>query len=109
MLVGLIVFQPILLHVRSVSGVGGTLVESKLLEQFQSDVASKRDGGKGLLLEYGSADYCESAKDGGGFGRLLKGGVALAPDPTLKSLGGCSARYYRVRSIRMGLVAIVTR
>ena len=39
-LLGIMVFQPMLLLGGGVAGSGERLVESKLLEQFQSDVAS---------------------------------------------------------------------
>ena len=87
-LVGIMVSQAMLLLVGGVAGTGERLVESKLLEQFQSDVASWRGGGDGLFLECGGADCYGYSEDGGRSGRLLKGGVALAPDLMLKRLGG---------------------
>ena len=86
--VGIMVSQSMLLLVEGVANSGERLVESKLLERFGSDVASWRGNGEELLLECGGVVYCRSAEDGGGFGRLLKGGVAPAPDPALKRLGG---------------------
>jgi hypothetical protein len=40
-----------------------------------------------LLLECSTLDWCVFAEDGGGSG-LLKGKVALTPDPVLKKLEG---------------------
>lgn len=87
-LLGIMVFQPVLLLVRGVAGADERLVESKLFERLRSGVTSWRDGGDGLLLECGGDDCCGYAEDGGGSGRLLKGGLALAPDPALKRLRG---------------------
>ena len=49
-LVGIMVSHPMLMLIGGVASVGERLVESKLLDLFQSDVASWRGGGDGLLL-----------------------------------------------------------
>ena len=46
-LVGIMVFQSMLMLVEGVVGSGQRFVEFKLLGQFQSDVASRRGCGKG--------------------------------------------------------------
>ena len=74
-----------LLLIGGVAGADNRLVESKLLGQL--GVACWRDGGDGLLLECDCVGSCEFVEDGGGSGRL-KGGLALAPDLSLKRLGG---------------------
>jgi hypothetical protein len=86
-LVGIMVFQPILLFVGGDAGAGERFVEPKLLEWLRSGVALWRGGGDRLLLECGGLACCVFAEDGGGSGRL-KGEVALAPDPVLKIIGG---------------------
>jgi hypothetical protein len=86
-LVGIIVSQPMLLFVGGDTGADERFVEPKLLEWLRSGVALWRGGGDRLLLECGGLDCCVFAEDDGGSGRL-KGGVALAPDPVLKILGG---------------------
>jgi hypothetical protein len=52
---------------------------------FDFDAATWHGGWDGLLLDSGGLDPWLSADDGGGSGRL-KGGMALATDPTLKRL-----------------------
>jgi hypothetical protein len=84
---GIMVSQSISLLVGGVADAGERLVKSKLLEWFRSGVVSWRGGRDGLLLECGDLDCYVFVEDGGGSGRL-KGGVALAPDPALKRLGG---------------------
>jgi hypothetical protein len=86
-LVGIMVSQPMLLFVGGDAGAGERFVEPKLLEWLRSGVAPWRGGGDRLLWECGGLDCCVFAKDCGESGRL-KGGVALAPDPMLKILGG---------------------
>ena len=86
-LVGIIVFQPMLLLVGGVADADERLVESKLLDQLRSGAVSWRGDGDGLLSECSGVDCCGSAEDGGGSGHL-KGGVALALNPVLKRLGG---------------------
>ena len=54
-LLGIMVFQPMLLLVGGVAGPGERLVDSKLLEQFQSDIACWRGGGDGMFLKCSSA------------------------------------------------------
>jgi hypothetical protein len=77
---------------------------SLLLEWLRSDVASWRGGSDGLFLECGGLDCCVFAEDGEGFSRL-KGGVALASDPALKS----HRVLCRARSRLTGLLAIAAR
>jgi hypothetical protein len=79
--------QPMLLLVGGDVGAGERFVEPKMLEWLRSDVASRRGGRDGLLLECGRFDCCVFAEENGG-SRSLKVGVALAPDPVLKKLGG---------------------
>jgi hypothetical protein len=62
-------------------------VETKLLKWLRFGIVPRRDNGDTLFLECGGLDCCVFAKDDGGSGRL-KGGVALAPDPMVKMLGG---------------------
>jgi hypothetical protein len=64
---------------------GERFVEPKLLEWLR--VAPWRDNRDRLFLECGRLDCCVYTEDGEGSGRL-KGGVAPAPDPVLKMLGG---------------------
>ena len=83
-------------------------VESKLLEQLRSSVASWCSGDESLL-ECSGMDRCGSAEHGGGSGHL-KGGVALASDLTLKRLGGLlRPMFFIARSSLTGLVAIAAR
>jgi hypothetical protein len=56
-----------------------------------------------MFLECGGLDCCVFAEDGGGSGRL-KNGVAIAPDPVLKMLGGLLWPMFLIE-----LVAIVAR
>jgi hypothetical protein len=86
-LVRIMVSQPMLMFVGGDAGAGERFVEPKLLEWLQSGIALWRGAGDRLLLECGGLDCCVFVEDGGGSGRL-KGGVALAPDPVLKILGG---------------------
>jgi hypothetical protein len=86
-LIGIMVSQPVLLFVGGDAGTGERFVEPKLLEWLRSGVAPWRDNGDRLFLECGEIDCCMFAEDDEGSGRL-KGGVALAPDPVLKMLGG---------------------
>lgn len=87
MFLGIMVSQSMPLLAGGVAGAHERLVESKLLEWLRSDAASWHGGWHGLLLECGGLDCCVFAEDGGG-SVCLKGGVALAPDPPLKRLGG---------------------
>jgi hypothetical protein len=86
-LLGIMVSQSMSLLIGGVADADERLVESKLLEWLQSGAASWCDSRGGLLLECGDIDCCVFAEDGGGSGRL-KGGVAMAPGSTLKSLRG---------------------
>jgi hypothetical protein len=95
-LLGIIVSQSMYLLVGGVVDTGERLVESKLLKWLRSGVASWRGNRDGLLLEGGGLGYCMFAEDGGGSGRL-KGGVALAPDPALKRLGGLLRLMFLIR------------
>jgi hypothetical protein len=95
-LVRIMVSQPMLLFVGGDASAGERFVEPKLLEWLRSGVALWRGGGDRLLLECGGLDCCVFAEDGGGSGRL-KGGVALAPDPVLKILGGLLRPMFLIR------------
>jgi hypothetical protein len=76
-LFGIMVSQPMLMLIGGDVGAGERFVEPKLLEWRKGR----------LFLECGRLGCCMFAEDGGGSGSL-KGGVALAPDPVLKKLGG---------------------
>jgi hypothetical protein len=84
---GIMVSQSMPLLVGGVANANERLVESKLLEWLQSSVVSWHGGRDGLLLECRDLDCYVFVEDGGGSGHL-KSGVALAPDPALKRLGG---------------------
>jgi hypothetical protein len=83
----IMVSQSMPLLVGGVADANERLVESKLLEWLRSGAVSWRGGRDGLLLECCDLDCYVFVEDGGGSG-LLKDGVALAPDPALKRLGG---------------------
>jgi hypothetical protein len=95
-LLGIMVSQSMPLLVGSVADSGERLVESKLLEWLQPGIASRRGDRDGLLLKCGSLDCCVVAEDGGGLGRMY-GGVALAPGPALKRLGGLLRPMFLIR------------
>ena len=72
-LIGIIIFQPMLLLVGGVVGTCERLVESKMLGRLRSGAVPWRDG---LLLEGDGDDCYEHAEDGGGSNRLVKGEFA---------------------------------
>jgi hypothetical protein len=86
-LVGIMVSQPMLLFIGGDAGAGERFVEPKLLQLLRFGIAPWHGGRDRMLLECGRLDCCVFVEDGGGSGHL-KGRVALAPDPALKTLGG---------------------
>jgi hypothetical protein len=86
-LLGIMFSHSMSLLVGGVADTSERLVESKLLEWFQSGVVSCCSDKDRLLLVCGGFDCCVFAKDGGGSG-CLKGMMALALDPVLKRLRG---------------------
>jgi hypothetical protein len=78
MVLGIMVSRSLLLLIGGVTGADERLVESKLLEWLRSGTMSWCGGRDGLLLECDSGNYCWCTKEGRGFDRLIKGGVALA-------------------------------
>jgi hypothetical protein len=106
-LLGIMVSQSMSLLVGGVADAGERLVESKLLEWFQSGVVPWCSDRDRLLLVCSGFDCCVFAEDGGRSG-CLKGRIAMALDPVLKRLGGLLRPIflYWARSSLTELVAI---